>query len=188
MKSAVIVHGKPPRERYENPEEPKPHEANWLPWLGRQLSDRGVEVSIPVLPVPYFPVFRDWESVFQKNSISQETGLVGHSAGAEFILRWFSENKEAKAERIVLVAPYCDYERKYGDYSQYIIDIGLIERVGRLTIFSSSDDHEPILRRARELATLFPEADSVKLQGFGHFMIGHNMQSEEFPLLLDHMS
>jgi hypothetical protein len=69
MRNAIILHGKPTRGRYENPDEPKPHEANWLPWLGRQLGARGVAVSIPAFPRPYFPVYEDWKGVFEGSYI-----------------------------------------------------------------------------------------------------------------------
>ena len=185
MKNAVILHGKPTRERYENPLEPKPHEANWLPWLGRQLSTRGVTVAIPAFPKPYFPVYEEWQRVFETNDAGPETGLIGHSVGAEFILRWLSENKATSIEQAVLVAPYHDYAGKYGGFSKYGLDAMIPERVGRLTIVSSLDDDEPITRRTHELSATFPEARIVELDGYGHFRIGHNMQSEDFPVLLD---
>lgn len=185
MKNAVILHGKPTKERYENPLEPKPHEANWLPWLGRQLSSHNIDTVIPALPLPYFPVYRDWEAVFPKEHVNQETGLIGHSAGAEFLLRWLSENNKTSVDQLVLVAPYRDYAGKYGEFSKYQVDTSIIERVGRLTILNSLDDDAPILRRTQELMETFPSADLVEVNGFGHFRIGHNMTSEELPQLLD---
>jgi len=185
MNNAVILHGKPPRERYDNPNEPKPHEANWFPWLGQQLIERGVEVSIPPLPKPYYPVYKDWKGVFDSNKVDQETALIGHSAGAEFILRWLSENQIAEVEQVVIIAPYRDYENKYGDFSQYKLDKDIVKRTDRLTIMYSLDDDEPILRRTRELITAFPSAEHIELNGFGHFRIGHNMQTDEFPELLN---
>lgn len=185
MKNAVILHGKPTKERYEDPSILKPHQANWLPWLGRQLSSRGIEVMIPALPLPYFPVYSDWKTAFPEHRVNNETGLIGHSAGGEFLLRWLSENKSATVEQLVLVAPYHDYEGKYGEFSDYVLDKELVERVGRLSIVNSQDDDQPIQRRASELKVLLPEADLIQLNGFGHFRIGHNMTSEEFPEILD---
>lgn len=188
MKNAVILHGKPNRERYENPEEPKPHVANWLPWLGERLEERGVKVAIPALPKPYFPVYEDWKAVFEQNCISEQTALVGHSAGAEFIMRWLSENKAVTTEQAVLVAPYRDYAGKYGEFSQYSLDLEIVSRIGRLTILNSIDDEEPIQTRAHELSRMIPESELIELDGFGHFRIGHNMQSPAFPELLSVLS
>lgn len=95
MKNAIILHGKPTRDRYENSNEPKPHEANWLPWLKAQLEAQKINVSIPALPLPYFPVYEDWKNVFEREEVTGHTKLIGHSAGAEFILRWLSEKKRS---------------------------------------------------------------------------------------------
>jgi predicted alpha/beta hydrolase family esterase len=185
MKNAIILHGKPTQERYENLAEPKPHEANWLPWLGRQLSKQGVEVSIPALPRPYFPVYTNWKEVFEVNHIDKDTALIGHSAGAEFILRWLSENKDVSVEQVALVAPYHDFSGKYGEFSQYDIDVDLPRRVGHITVLNSLDDDTQIQTSVERISTSIPEARIVELDGYGHFRIGHNMQTEELPVLLD---
>lgn len=187
MNRAVILHGKPTRERYENPEIPKPHKANWFPWIKSELFKVGIEASVPPLPLPYHPVFKDWKETFEKEKVDEQTGLVGHSAGAEFLLRWLSENEDARAERLVLVAPYRDYLGKYGDFSKYELDKGLASRIGKLTIINSLDDDEPIQRRTQELVKTFPEAKYIELDGYGHFRIGHNMTSPELPVLLDEL-
>lgn len=185
MKNVVILHGKPTKERYLNPETPKPHEDNWFPWLKAKLSKVGISASIPALPCPYFPEYEAWKKVFDAEKIDNNTGLVGHSAGAEFILRWLSSNKDTTVERVVLVAPYCDYAGKYGDFSNYELDSNLLERVGGLTVINSLDDDEPIQRRTRDLLGVFPVAKLVQLNGYGHFRIGHNMTGPEFPVLLN---
>ncbi len=187
MKNAVILHGKPTRERYLDPTVPKPHEANWFPWIGAKLLEAGIQVSIPPLPKPYFPVYEDWKKVLEAQEVGTDTVLVGHSAGAEFILRWLSSNKNTALERVVLVAPYCDYAGKYGDFSKYTLDRDLAERVGKLTVISSLDDDEAIQRRTHDIVEAFPTARLVELDGYGHFRIGHNMTGPEFPVLLDEL-
>ena len=149
------------------------------------MGARGVVTSIPVFPRPFFPVYKDWKEVFETNKVNKDTGLVGHSAGAEFILRWLSENVDVSVERAVLVAPYHDYEGKYENFSRYTLDTQIPKRIGSLTIITSLDDDEPILKRTRQLAGAIPEAEVIELNGLGHFRIGHNMISEEFPALLE---
>lgn len=185
MRNAIFLHGKPTRERYDNPSEPKPHVANWFPWISKQLENIGVEVSVPALPMPYFPVYKDWRRVFEGQRIDEQTVLVGHSAGAEFILRWLSENSEQRTEQVVLVAPYHDFARKYGDFSEYTLDSDLVARTGSLAIINSIDDAEPIQRNVDRLMDALPGAKLVELDGFGHFRIGDTMTSEAFPQLLD---
>ncbi len=188
MKNTVILHGKPTKERYFDPAQPKPHETNWFPWIGKKLAQIGIEVSIPPLPQPYFPEYEAWRAVFENEKVNQETGLVGHSAGAEFILRWLSSNRDVSVDRVVLVAPYHDYVGKYGDFSKYELDSTLPERIGRLAVINSLDDDEPIQRRTHDIVTAFPSAHLIELDGYGHFRIGHNMTGPEFPALLNELT
>ncbi len=188
MKNAIILHGKPPEARYNNPELPKPHEANWLPWLSRGLGEAGVDVSILALTKPYFPVYIDWKSTLESCKIDKNTGFVTHSASSELVLRWASENPERELDSITMVAPYRDEAGKYGDFSDYVLDKSLVERVGRITIFSSLDDSEPIQRRANQLAEELPGSELIELNGFGHFMLGNNMKTNEFPQLLSSLT
>lgn len=183
MRNVLFAHGKPSRARYENPTIPKPHEANWFPWIKQQLLVAGVEANIPTLPKPYHPVFSDWKDAFPCHAIDKSTGLVGFSAGAEFLLRLLSEDTSLQAEQLVLVARWRDTAEKYGDFSKYTLDSGIIERVGRLTIMSSLDDSQAIQDNAHRLAEVWPGANLLELDGYGHFMIGNNMTNEEFPEL-----
>lgn len=188
MNKVVVLHGKPTKERYDDPEEPKPHKANWFPWIKTELSKVGIAASIPALPLPYHPDYDAWREVFEKEKVDNKIGLVGHSAGAEFLLRWLSANKDVAVERAVLVAPYRDYKDKYGDFSNYKLDKDIPKRIGSLTIINSLDDDEPIQRRTQELVEAFPTAKLVELDGYGHFRIGHNMTGPEFPELLDELT
>lgn len=185
MLRAILLHGKPTEERYRNPALPKPHEANWFPWLGDELKQRGVDVCIPALPSPYFPVYETWREMFARVTVDENTSLVGHSAGAEFILRWLSEHKDKSVERVVLVAPWTDGAGKYNDFSHYSIDDTITDRVGKLTIINSRDDSEAIQQNVQRLIGHLPTARLVQLDGFGHFMIGNNMAGPEFPELLE---
>ena len=184
MDKLILVPGKPTRERYEDSRMPKPHEANWFPWIAGAVEKVGVRASIAVMPRPYHPVYEDWANEFESlGPINENTALVGHSAGAEFLARWLSENKEVCVDRVVWVAPYRDRAGKYGDFSKYALDTGLGERVGRLVIFNSTDDDPGIQDYARELAAAIPSAQLVEFEGYGHFKIGDNMPGPEFPVL-----
>lgn len=188
MRNLLLVPGKPTRERYENPDIPKPHEANWFPWIASEVGTAGIRASIAVMPRPYEPVYEDWKTAFESlGVVDEKTSLVGHSAGAEFQARWLSENKDVHVDRVVWVAPYCDRKRKYGDFSDYVLDTGLTERVGRLAIFNSIDDDPAIQAYAHELAEALPSARLVEFEDFGHFMIGNNMKGPEFPELLQEL-
>lgn len=183
--NATFVHGKPTEERYNNPELPKPHDSNWFPWIRSKLEAVGIRVSIPAMPRPYHPDYTAWKEVFEAEVINADSALIGFSAGGDFALHWLSENREVEVEELVLVAPYRDEAGKYGDFSKYELDGNLAERVGQLTIISSLDDTEPIQHNARRLAAALPLSQLIELNGYGHFMIGNNMTSPEFPELYD---
>ena len=187
MPRATFIHGKPTKERYENPAEPMPHVANWFPWIGDAMEEHGYNVAIPAMPLPYHPVYKDWREVFESIPLAEDTILVGHSAGAEFLLRWLSEHRDATVAKLALVAPYRDEAGKYGDFSKYNLDLGLPHRVGKIVIFNSFDDDPPIQRQANRLASLMPLAKLVEFEDYGHFRIGHNMTGPEFPKLLDEL-
>jgi predicted alpha/beta hydrolase family esterase len=189
MNRAVILHGKPTQERYNRALEGlelMPHDANWLPWLAEQLDDQDITTSLPPLPKPFAPDYKAWKEVFESvGGTDMLTTLVGHSAGAEFILRYLSEDPESYAKQLVLVAPYHDFERKHGGFSEYVLNPSIAERVARILIVYSTDDDQPILNNVERLKTLLPSADIRKLYRFGHFRIGHNMFREELPELLN---
>lgn len=184
MRNAIILHGKPSEQRYNNPGLAKPHDANWLPWLRDRLIESGVEVAIPKFPKPYFPEYSAWVQEFETYRVDESTGLIGHSTGADFILRWLSENRAVAVERVVLVAPWHDIAGKYGEFSKYSLDPELAQRVGRISIFNSLDDSEAIQANVHRLHEELPQSHIVEVNGFGHFMLGNNMTSQEFPELL----
>lgn len=184
MRNAIILHGKPTEERYNNPLTPKPHESNWLPWLGRELEKTGVETAIPALPRPYFPVYQDWKRELELYPIDEDTGFITHSASSELVLRWASENPDQELDTLAMVAPYRDEARKYGDFSEYQLDTSIAERVGRIVIFNSLDDSEPIQRNAHRLAQDLTGSELIELEGYGHFMYGNKMETTAFPQLL----
>jgi predicted alpha/beta hydrolase family esterase len=187
MRNALILHGKPSRERYENPNIPRPHEANWLPWLGAELGKRGVMVTIPAFPNPYSPDYEMWSSRFEESKVTGQTTIVGHSAGAEFALRWLSEHDQVYVDKLALVAPWRDAKAKYGEFSQYDLDTELPKRIGRISIFNSLDDTTSIQERVASLRDTFPRARYVEFEDHGHFMLDNNMPTVEFPELLDEL-
>ena len=183
MKNAIIVHGKPTEERYNNPGLPKPHEANWLPWLGARFKEIDISASIPAMPRPFFPDYQAWKEVFDTLPVNSDSGLIGHSAGAEFILRWLSEHPNVDVASVALVAPYRDEALKYGDFSQYELDSTIAERVGKLLIFNSTNDSDAIQHNARSLAQRFDRtllsSCLIELPDYRHFMV------PEFPELYE---
>lgn len=52
MRSAVILHGKPNRDSYDEPGF-APSRAHWFPWLKRELKARGIDAATPDVPNAY---------------------------------------------------------------------------------------------------------------------------------------
>lgn len=185
-RNAVIVHGKPKIERYLDPEQPKPHEANWLPWAKAHLERAGIPTRVPALPVPYAPQYDAWQTEVGPESITRETTVVGLSAGAGFILRLLSRNSFVRPDKVVLVAPWLDPNRKYGDFGEFKIDPKLVERcAGGLAVFYSSEDDEQAQKSLEVVRQALPGAKYIDIPEYGHFMIGNTMTGPEFPELLD---
>jgi len=180
---AAILHGKPPQARYENPDMPKPHKANWLPWLGSELAKRGLHTVIPQFPRPYFPEYEAYSAEFNQYHVNDGV-VVAHSAGSEFILRWLSENRDVALRQLLLVAPWTDSGNKYGEFSNYSLDENLANRIGRITIINSLDDSQAIQDNVARLRSLIVPAKYIEFKEYGHFMLGNNMKDAAFPELL----
>jgi len=150
-----------------------------------ELGKKGIPTKIPAMPKPYFPDYDDWRNATNDVVFEADTLCVGHSAGAEFLLRLLSTEKHIELEKLVLVAPYADEAGKYGGFSKYILDTQIGRRVGKLTILSSLDDSSAIQQNAHRLEQAIPEAELIELDGFGHFMLGNTMKSTDFPELID---
>ncbi|MBI2559125.1 serine hydrolase family protein [Candidatus Woesearchaeota archaeon] len=91
-----IIHGV-----YANPE------ANWFPWLKKELENKGFEVIVPKFPTPLDQSLESWMRTIAKyeGRINKETVLIGHSLGATFILNYL-ENTGKKINAACLIAPF----------------------------------------------------------------------------------
>jgi predicted alpha/beta hydrolase family esterase len=185
MKRAIIVHGKPSREKYEaSPTDPS--DSHWIPWAKHQMNIAGVATVAPDMPVPYSPDYAAWEAEFDRQQPWKNSPtLIGLSAGASFLLRYMSENSKLEFDKLVLVAPWLDLTGKYGDFSKFRIDTAIPERcIGGLAVFHSSQDDQQALASLDLIQRALPEGDYTDIPGNGHYMLGNTMQTTEFPELL----
>ncbi len=181
MTNAIILHGKPSIERYMDPSQPKPHEANWLPWLAQTLGHMGIPTTIPELPKPYAPVYENCINEALKTPITEDTLVIGHSMGAGLSIRWMSENPDVAVKKLVLVAPWLDPNRRYGSLFDFVLDPSLIERcAGGMAIFYSSHDGKEAKQSAGMLMSTFPGATRKNIPEDGHFMPGNTMRTNKF--------
>lgn len=185
MKTAIIIHGKPPREEYFDPQSPSPSNHHWLPWLQRQLLLNSVLAQTPEMPEPFAPDYAEWSLVFEQFRIDTETALIGHSCGAGFLLRWLSEHP-IRVGKVALVAPWID---PYGDRAPQMfnglqIDWNVATRTQAMRSFISSDDGEDKLATVSHLEKMVKGIETQWFDDRGHFIYA-NMRTTQFPELLD---
>lgn len=77
----------------------------WFPYLKTELEKKGYHVSIPALPDADHPDLKNWLPAALKEKITNQTVLIGHSAGAPLILSVL-ENINLKLEQAILIAGY----------------------------------------------------------------------------------
>jgi len=186
MKTAIIIHGWPSKEEFFDPNTVSPSNNQWLPWLQKQLSLKGITAQTPEMPDPYEPNYEKWKNVFEQFHLDSETILVGHSCGGGFLVRWLSENK-VTVGKVFLIAPWMDPDHEdrdsVGDFFDFDIDPALSDRTNGVTIFISEDDEAPMLNTVELLESTLKNVQVKRFTDKGHFCIGDGVA--EFPELLE---
>jgi len=185
MKTAVLVHGMPSREEYLDPNIPAASNNQWFPWLQKQFALKGVVAQTPEMPEPYKPNYEAWKKTFEQFEVDEDTILIGHSCGGGFLVRWLSENK-ARVGKVVLVAPWInpnDNDISPG-FFDFQIDPNLADRTKGFYLLISSDDGQEELDTAKMLEEKIHDIQVIRFTDKGHFCIGFNLKTEEFPELL----
>ena len=188
MKNAIILHGKPSKEKFENPDLLDPSDSNWIPWVKHQLTIRGYKAVAPDLPRPYAPEYDAWKKEFERHDVGPDTSLIGHSAGAGFLLKWLSNNPNAPTSaRLILVAPWIDPNRKYG--YEFICHWrgDLLSKIGQITVFHSSNDDDQARRSLDTIRDHIMPDNAVyrDIPAYGHFLTENTMIGPEFPEILE---
>jgi predicted alpha/beta hydrolase family esterase len=149
MRNAIILHGRPDKDEYYNPDIPAYSNWHWIPWLQKQLQAKDIFTQTPEIPMSFRPNYEIWKTEFERYDIGPGTILVGHSCGGGFLVRWLSENKDTKVGKVVLVAPWInpddDPESETGDFFKFEIDKNFPTRTAGVTIFSSDNDYDSVV-------------------------------------------
>jgi hypothetical protein len=183
----IIIHGSNVRDQERMNEEglPPQNKRHWIPWIKRQLEEKGHEVFTPLMPENWNPKYKDWKKEFEKISVDENTVLIGTSCGGGFLLRWLSETKQ-KIKKLILVVPsiiardHLDYLKTFYNFE---IDGEIRNRIKNITIFTSDNDKESILESVRICHEKLG-GKLIELKGRGHFIMKY-MKTEEFPELLE---
>lgn len=186
MKTAILVPGRPDKDEYYNPHTFSFSDTFWFPWLKKQLQVRDIQAVAIEPPRPWQPRYELWKKEFERFDIREDTILVGHSAGAGFIVRWLSENKDKRVGKVILVAPWLNPEDNpvsdTADFFHFQIDPEIAARTKGITVFNSDDDQETV---QKSVAMLREQAANIDYRGFsgnGHFW---DERTREFPELLE---
>src|SRR5207302_1964289 len=75
------------------------------PFIKRELEKKGYSVSVPALPNPDKADLKDWLPFALKLQYTNESIMIGHSAGCPLILS-ILENIDVKVKQAILVAAY----------------------------------------------------------------------------------
>lgn len=183
MKNVIIIHGRPDKEEYLDPTMPKPVDAHWIPWLKKQLEERGYIVHVPAMPEPYEPDYEKWKEEFEKIPINSETILIGHSRGGAFILHWLSDH-EIKVGKVLLIAPSITPNHPIENgFSEFQIDSNLVNKTNGIVMFYSSDDEEGIIESAEKIKSTINNIDIREFTNKGHFTSDDGVS--QFPEILE---
>jgi uncharacterized protein len=97
QKNAIILHG-----TGDKPDQ------FWFPYLKKNLEARGYSVWLPQLPNAEKPNLKEWlPFVLQNGTISNDTILIGHSAGAQLILS-ILQKIDCQVKQAILVSGYAE--------------------------------------------------------------------------------
>ncbi|MEK6914678.1 MAG: class I tRNA ligase family protein [Nanoarchaeota archaeon] len=180
--NCIIIHGCPSNvEKAMNPET-RTYDKNWIPWIKKELTKRGINTTTPLMPEPWKSDYNKWKGEFEKLKINENSVLIGHSCGCSFLVRWLGETKKI-VNKLILVAPakITNKEDRKSFY-EYTIDKTIKERVKDFIIFTADNEEN----RHRKSAKIFNEAldgKLIELKGRGHYVLD-DMKTEEFPELL----
>ncbi len=104
MKRVFIIHG---WDGY--PEE------GGFPWLKKELEEKGFQVTVPVMPQPKHPKIEEWVPFLRKvvGKPDENTFLVGHSIGAQTVLRYLEYlSPKIKVGGVILLAGWINLSEK----------------------------------------------------------------------------
>lgn len=182
MKTAIILHGKPSKKGYYDPNREAQSNSHWLSWIQHELLLNDILAQAIELPEPYTPNYDDWKKIFELLPVNKDTILIGHSRGAGFLIRWLSEN-DVETDKVALVAPsLMDNKEVEHGFSNFEIDKDFPSKTKRTTVFYSKDD----VGSVKYTVNLLKEkVDNIEYQEFedkGHFTMG-DMNTKEFPEL-----
>ncbi len=175
MKRAIINHA-----WEETPE------GQWLPWLKKELIEKGWQVETPEMPDTKSPKLKDWMNTLMALGPDEDTILVGHSLSNSLIMRYL-ERPEAKVKGAVMVAAWDWLMEDVKEFHQTFFENGFdYEKIAAkkipIVIVNSTNDPWINFEKSRLLGDKLT-AKFIAVKDAGHFMARDGYDT--FPLLLE---
>lgn len=176
MKNAIILHA-----MQDGPND------HWYPWLKSQLEQKGYEVWVPQLPDTNNPQLSTWvPTIIDGGKFTEETVIIGHSAGASVILAVL-EKLNVKINQVILVAGFSFYPGGDGILKPAYDWEKIKSNINEFIIINSDNDpygHDEV--RGRVMLEMLAMDGSVQilLKGQGHMTTTDDPKYTEFPFLL----
>lgn len=185
MKNALILHGAGNNSQ-----------GNWFPWLKAELEKCGYNVWVPDLPNSDRPNLKAWSDVVSSNKdwvFNTESVLIGHSAGATFILRILELLPEdIKVRKAILVAGpvMLGTKREYFPYKEDMVKTPFNWKKIKNScsefylFYSDNDQYECSIENGRILQN-YLGGKLVFKPGERHFNLEKGPQYRQFSELLE---
>jgi len=186
MRNAIILHGAPSKKEYYDFKYPSMSNSHWIPWLQGQLLKHDIAASTPEVPWSFDRNWSLWKKEVERYDMTPKTVLVGHSTGAGFFVKYLSICPNLKVDKVILVAPWLDPDRKstVNFFDDFEIDPDLGSRTQGITILSSDNDEIGVLKTVKILQKTIKGIKTNIFHDYGHFCY-EDMKKYEFLELLD---
>lgn len=174
MKNVVILHGTSETK-----------DSFWFPWLTAELEKKGYTVSLPALPDADTPNIKKWLPVALQETYTEETVLIGHSAGCPLMLSVL-ENIPVKIAQAIFVAAYFEPVNPIKDILQSSYEWEKITLHMKDSIIINSDN-DPWQCDDKQALKLFGHIGGNLILRHGEGHMGSDMYHQpykEFPFLL----
>lgn len=149
----------------------------WINWIAKKLKNK-YEVLNPDMPCEKNAKYEDWKIWFEKYIPfikDKNPIIIGHSLGAIFLLKYFSENNfPKKVYQLHLFSPAV-YDDGLGPekLSTFKADIKIIKKIGKkckeLHLWHSKDDNVCLFNNSEIIKKNIPGANFHIFEDRGHF-------------------
>ena len=185
MKKVLLFHGTTNAAEYYSCTYPSLSNSHWFPWLQKELLIHKIEAHTPEVFEAYKIRYDKWLREAERYTIDSDTTLVGHSCGGGFLVRFLSENKNLKVDKVIMVAPWINTDNvRKTDMFHCEIDPLLSERAKKVIVFYSDNDMPTINKTIKKLRSTLQNVEFREFKGYGHFCYG-DLKTGAFPELLE---